>query len=274
MQDVDDLITWRGRWRSDVLRRGCGCDHRRAREGPYDAGTKSRVSHCLHQPSFAELAISLIGNVTPRQGAGPGKCMIWPDGTIPARRPGIASTRPSLNSAGLRRVRDSGGFSREIELMDRATPSPPRNETVREYRPDSGERASLKAELSRMSAECPELPLIIGGEDVLTGRREAAIEPHSHRRMLAHAHVGGAAEANAAIAAAGRAWIEWSRASPSDRAAVFLKAAELLSGPWRDRLNAATMLGQSKTVYQAEIDPRRRAERLLAVQRRAHVQDP
>jgi 1-pyrroline-5-carboxylate dehydrogenase len=96
--------------------------------------------------------------------------------------------------------------------------------------------------------------MIIGGRDVLTGRREAAIEPHSHRRTLAHAHLGGAAEANAAIAAAGRAWIEWSRASQWDRAAVFLKAAELLSGPWRDRLNAATMLGQSKTVHQAEID--------------------
>ncbi|MFZ0551233.1 MAG: L-glutamate gamma-semialdehyde dehydrogenase [Steroidobacteraceae bacterium] len=138
--------------------------------------------------------------------------------------------------------------------MDRATPRPSRNETVREYRPESGERASLKAELSRMSTECPELPLIIGGQDVLTGRREAALEPHNHHRTLAHAHLGGAAEANVAIAAAGRAWIEWSRASPCDRAAVFLKAAELLSGPWRDRLNAATMLGQSKTVYQAEID--------------------
>jgi 1-pyrroline-5-carboxylate dehydrogenase len=138
--------------------------------------------------------------------------------------------------------------------MDRARPKPPRNEPVQEYRPDSGERASLKAELSRMGTECPELPMIIGGKDVLTGRREPAIEPHSYRRMLAHAHLGGAPEVNAAIAAAARAWIEWSCATPSDRAGVFLKAAELLAGPWRDRLNAATMLGQSKTVHQAEID--------------------
>jgi 1-pyrroline-5-carboxylate dehydrogenase len=98
--------------------------------------------------------------------------------------------------------------------MHRARPSPPRNETVREYRPDSGERASLKAELSRMGTECPELPMIIGGQDVLTGRREPAIEPHSHRRMIAQAHLGGATEVKAAIAAAGRAWIEWSCASP------------------------------------------------------------
>lgn len=138
--------------------------------------------------------------------------------------------------------------------MEYVWPDPPRNEPVREYRPGSGERASLKAELSRMGADCPELPLVIGGKDVLTGRREAAIEPHSHRRMLAHAHLGGAAEVNAAIAAAHRAGSEWSRASWHDRAAVFLKAAELLSGPWRDRLNAATMLGQSKTAHQAEID--------------------
>jgi 1-pyrroline-5-carboxylate dehydrogenase len=96
--------------------------------------------------------------------------------------------------------------------------------------------------------------MIIGGQDVFTGQREPAIEPHSHRRTIAQAHLGGAAEVKAAIAAAGRAWIEWSCASPCDRAAVFLKAAELLSGPWRDRLNAATMLGQSKTVHQAEID--------------------
>lgn len=138
--------------------------------------------------------------------------------------------------------------------MHDARPGLPRNEVVREYRPDSGERASLKAELSRMTTECPELPLIIGGKDVLTGRRETAIEPHDHRRTLAHAHLGGAAEVNAAIAAARHAWTDWSRASPLDRAAVFLRAAELLSGPWRDRLNAATMLGQSKTAHQAEID--------------------
>ena len=158
--------------------------------------------------------------------------------------------------------------------MDRATPSPPRNETVREYRPDSGERASLKAELSRMSTECPELPLIIGGEDVLTGRREAAIEPHSHRRMLAHAHVGGAAEANAAIAAAGRAWIEWSRASPSDRAAVFLRGG----GAAFRALAGSTQRSDHAWPVEDGVSGgdrfRRRAERLLAVQRRLHVQDP
>ncbi len=138
--------------------------------------------------------------------------------------------------------------------MERARPHPPRNEPVREYPPGSGERASLKAELGRMGAECPELPMVIGGKDVATGRREAAIEPHNHRRTLAQAHLGGAAEVHAAITAARRAGRDWSRASWRERAAVFLEAAARLSGPRRDRLNAATMLGQSKTVHQAEID--------------------
>ncbi|MCG8506082.1 MAG: L-glutamate gamma-semialdehyde dehydrogenase, partial [Sphingomonadales bacterium] len=87
-----------------------------------------------------------------------------------------------------------------------------------------------------------------------TGHLEPAASPHDHGRILADAHLAGAEEIAAAIAAAKHAWPDWSRTDWEARARIFLKAADLVSGPWRDRLNAATMLGQSKTVYQAEID--------------------
>ena len=95
---------------------------------------------------------------------------------------------------------------------------------------------------------------MIGGREVTTGRLEDAVSPHDHAHVLARAHLAGPAEVEAAVAAAGRAWPEWSRTPWAERAAVFLRAAELLAGPRRDLLNAATMLGQSKTVHQAEID--------------------
>ena len=128
------------------------------------------------------------------------------------------------------------------------------NEAVKTYAPGSPERASLAATLARLSAEPIELPLVIGGQAVRTRRPVPVVMPHNHAHVLGEAHQAGAEQVTCAIAAANRAWHGWSRRHWSERAAVFLRAAELLAGPWRDRLNAATMLGQSKTAHQAEID--------------------
>ena len=105
-----------------------------------------------------------------------------------------------------------------------------------------------------MAAERLDIPLVIGGEDVRTGDTFEAVMPHDTDHVLADVHQGGAAEVERAIAAAADAWQDWSRTPWEERAAVLLRAAELLAGPWRTTLNAATMLGQSKTAHQAEID--------------------
>jgi 1-pyrroline-5-carboxylate dehydrogenase len=133
-------------------------------------------------------------------------------------------------------------------------PPPPRNEPVREYAPGSPERASLQIRLEQMKHERAELPMVIGGKDVTTGTLKQAVMPHDKDHVLADVHQGGATEVEQAIAAAGEAWEDWHRLPWEDRASIFLRAAELLAGPWRDTLNAATMLGQSKTAHQAEID--------------------
>ncbi|MDY7096074.1 MAG: L-glutamate gamma-semialdehyde dehydrogenase [Acidobacteriota bacterium] len=131
---------------------------------------------------------------------------------------------------------------------------PPHNEPVRKYAPGSEEKRTLKARLQQMMQEELEIPLIIGGQEVRTGDLAEAICPHDHQHVLARYHRAGAAEVEQAIEAAGKAWKEWSEMPWEARASVFLRAAELLAGPWRDTLNAATMLNQSKTVVQAEID--------------------
>jgi 1-pyrroline-5-carboxylate dehydrogenase len=133
-------------------------------------------------------------------------------------------------------------------------PPEPRNEPVRDYSPGSPERASLQVRLEQMKHERPEIPMVIGGKDVTTGKMAQAVMPHDKDHVLAEVHQGGAAEVDQAIEAAGEAWHDWHRLPWEDRAAIFLRAAELLAGPWRDTLNAATMLGQSKTAHQAEID--------------------
>jgi len=135
-----------------------------------------------------------------------------------------------------------------------STPPSPRNEPVLGYAPGSPERAALSARLAAMAAERPDLPCVISGREVRTGRRATAVMPHDHGHVLADVHMGGAPEVEAAIAAAKEAWHDWSRLPWEDRLAVFLRAADLLAGPWRHTLNAATMLGQSKTAHQAEID--------------------
>ena len=133
-------------------------------------------------------------------------------------------------------------------------PPPAVNEPVRSYAPGAPEREELKRRLRELASERIELPLVIGGRDVTTGTTAPAVMPHRKEHVLADVHHGGAAEVEQAIEAAGEAWPEWSRTPWEERAAVFLRAAELLAGPWRATLNAATMLGQSKTAHQAEID--------------------
>ncbi len=130
----------------------------------------------------------------------------------------------------------------------------PQNEPVRTYAPGSTETLSLKNRLRQMMAETVDIPLIIGGKEVRTGRTARAICPHQHEHTLATFHLAGATEVEQAVAASREAWKSWSELPWEARAAIFLKAAELLAGPRRDLLNGATMLNQSKTVVQAEID--------------------
>jgi 1-pyrroline-5-carboxylate dehydrogenase len=131
---------------------------------------------------------------------------------------------------------------------------PPRNEPVLGYVPGSRERAALEAELARQAGEVVEIPLVLGGQEVRTGQTADVVMPHDHGHVLAKVHLAGEAEVARAIDAATAARATWQAFSWEERAAVFLRAAELLAGPWRDRINASTMLGQSKTVHQAEID--------------------
>jgi 1-pyrroline-5-carboxylate dehydrogenase len=131
---------------------------------------------------------------------------------------------------------------------------PPVNDPVRSYAPGSPERVELKARLKAMAAERIDIPLVIGGKAVRTGETFTAVMPHHHAHVLADCHKASEKHVDEAIAAAAAARNEWSRWPWEDRAAVILKAGELLATSWRATLNAATMLGQSKTVFQAEID--------------------
>jgi 1-pyrroline-5-carboxylate dehydrogenase len=130
----------------------------------------------------------------------------------------------------------------------------PYNEPIRNYAPGSPERDELRLRLDELQSRQLEIPLVVGGEEVRTGDTFETVEPHNRAHVLATVHKGGAAEVDRAIAAAADAWESWSRTPWEERAAVLLRASELLAGPWRATLNAATMLGQSKTVHQAEID--------------------
>lgn len=130
----------------------------------------------------------------------------------------------------------------------------PVNEPIRSYEPGSPERHSLKETLAELGSHKREIPAVIGGQRVRTGRIRQVVMPHDHQHVLAEFHKCNAEQINMAIEACREAWPKWNALAWEQRAAVFLKAADLLSGPWRDRLNAATMLGQSKNVMQAEID--------------------
>src|SRR5690242_6891703 len=130
----------------------------------------------------------------------------------------------------------------------------PVNEPVKGYAPGSPEKKALKKRLEEMAKERIEIPLIIGGKEIRTGETAQSVMPHDHRHVLADWHKASQKNVEQAIAAAREARVEWSNWAWEDRAAVFLKAAELLATSWRATLNAATMLGQSKTAFQAEID--------------------
>src|SRR5262245_49766355 len=130
----------------------------------------------------------------------------------------------------------------------------PTNEPNLTYAPGTPERAEIKARLTEMAKEKVEIPLVIGGREVRPGTTGQAVMPHKHAHVLGTYQKAGPKEVRQAIQAALSARREWANWSWEDRAAVFLKAAELLTTTWRSTLNAATMLGQSKTVFQAEID--------------------
>ena len=133
-------------------------------------------------------------------------------------------------------------------------PPPAVNEPVRDYAPGSPERAELEGRIAELKAERLEIPCIIGGEEIRTGETFESVMPHDKDHVLGDVHKAGATEVDGAIASAAQAWEDWHRLPWEERAAVFLRAAELLAGPWRSTLVAATMLNQSKTSHQAEID--------------------
>ena len=150
----------------------------------------------------------------------------------------MSTSDPTLNAAfaGIRRVPQ------------------PINEPNKTYAPGSPEKLALKARLKSMAAEKIDIPLIIGGREIRTGKLEKSVMPHDHGHVLAEYHLAGPEHIQQAIEAAAAARREWSAWPWEDRAAVLLRAAELLATSWRPTINAATMLGQSKTVFQAEID--------------------
>ena len=130
----------------------------------------------------------------------------------------------------------------------------PINEPILSYAPGSPERASLKDRIEELKAQQIEVPIIIGGQDVKSENLSVMSIPHDHQHILGHYHKAGSKEVQAAIESALSAWKLWSKTTLEERANIFLKAADLLAGPWRDTFNAATMLNMSKNVYQAEID--------------------
>ncbi len=130
----------------------------------------------------------------------------------------------------------------------------PVNEPIKMYAPGSPEKEELKKKIHELKNQKIEVPLIIGGEEVKTGNTAEMIIPHKKDHVLGVYHKAGKKEVEMAIEAALEARKEWAEIPWEHRAAIFLKMADLLAGPWRATLNAATMLGQSKTAYQAEID--------------------
>ncbi|MDD3637747.1 MAG: L-glutamate gamma-semialdehyde dehydrogenase, partial [Bacteroidales bacterium] len=130
----------------------------------------------------------------------------------------------------------------------------PINEPVKDYAPGSPERAEVKAMLAKMRSEEIEIPMVIGGQRIKTENKIRIAPPHDIQHTLGYFYQGGADHVHMAIDAALEARAQWQSLEWEDRAAIFLKAADLIAGPYRTKINAATMLGQSKTVHQAEID--------------------
>ena len=125
------------------------------------------------------------------------------------------------------------------------------NEPVLEYAPNSNERINIQKEYDRMASTITEIPLIIDGKEIFTHEISECIQPHDHQKVLAKYHKAQEKEVNIAISSSLKSWVEWSQTSVEERCKIFRNAADLLRGPWRDRINAATMLNQSKNIYQA-----------------------
>ena len=128
------------------------------------------------------------------------------------------------------------------------------NEPILSFAAGSPERASLQAKYDEMATQTIEIPLIIDGKEIKTGDMGNCVMPHNHQHVLATYHKAGETEVIQAIDAAMKSWKTWSTTTLEERAKIFRKAAELLQGPWRDTINAATMLNQSKNAFQAEVD--------------------
>ena len=168
---------------------------------------------------------------------------------IPAANVRASNSNPPATPTD--RVADGTGLAAFAGV--RHVPAPV-NEPVKSYAPGSPERKALKERLASMSAERIEIPLVIGGKEIRTGDVAHTVMPHAHEHVLADWHKATREHVGQAIDAAAKAHREWAAWSWEDRAAVFLRAAELLATTRRSTLNAATMLGQSKTAFQAEID--------------------
>jgi 1-pyrroline-5-carboxylate dehydrogenase len=130
----------------------------------------------------------------------------------------------------------------------------PVNEPVKNYAPGSAERKELQDTLAKMKSEVYDIPMYINGQEIRTGNTVEIRPPHETKHLLGHYHRGTKEHVTAAIDAALKAKSKWENLSWEQRSAIFLKAADLIAGPYRAKINAATMLGQSKSVYQAEID--------------------
>ena len=139
-------------------------------------------------------------------------------------------------------------------MSDQFSIPKPFNEPIKDYTPGSPEKESLLAKFQELKNQTIDIPLIIGGEEICTGNTANCVLPHDHGHVLATFHQAGEKEVQLAIDASQEAWRTWSKTSLEERAEIYLKAADLLAGPWRDTINAATMLNMSKNAYQAEID--------------------
>jgi len=128
------------------------------------------------------------------------------------------------------------------------------NEKVRDYEPNSKDRNNLKNKLDEMSSQKYKIPVIIDGNEIFTNETSFCLKPHNHKDILATYHKSDSNEIKLAIESCNNAWASWSQTTLLERCEIFQRAAKLLAGPWRDTINAATMLNQSKNVYQAEID--------------------
>ena len=130
----------------------------------------------------------------------------------------------------------------------------PTNEPVKSYAPGSKEREGIKAKLKELRSAQMDVPMFIGGEEVRTGKLMPINPPHDHAHLLGNYHEGDESHVKQALVAAQNAKADWAALEWHERAGIFLKAADLIAGPYRDLINGTTMLGQSKNIFQAEID--------------------